>query len=231
MKQPSDKPRKEKSAMIGEIHSVLRKHLNTQSSKDSISDAQNFWGAYDMFLDDFWSKKEASIALERLSRSLSELEASYAQTPPLIRYILGSRASGLDWERREKYQKENPENQDPPSIPGPAATDAVEALEAVTGHCETLRSVVDVVRRELPEGIETRNRPREAWAVIHAAAEVCKQGSRINIPKAVAEAGPMYRLLSDLFVLFEIEHSVQGTYRGWHEHMYGKYEDYDLMQI
>jgi hypothetical protein len=205
------------------------KPFNPKFPKD---DAHQFRSSYLSFLDDFWSKEEALFALEDLTRALQKICISYEAVPKMVRNDLAARAWGLDQERKKEFLKRtNADIVFKSSLPGSDVNDAVEALKTLVKQKEALRSAISVVQNELPEGMPTRNRPGKAWAVIHAAVEVSASGKKINVPKAIDQAGPFYRLLFDLFELFEIEESVPGAFRGWRKHMDGNYENLDLMPI
>ena len=176
---------------IDRIAVVLRTHMEPSNENRPKDDAYQFRASYLSFLDDFWSKDEASVALENLSRALQNLCSTYDEVPNLVRDTLIARARGLDGELREKFL--NNTSADivfKSSLPKPDATEAAEALKTLVARKEALLWAISTVRKELPEGMKTRNRPGRAWAVIHAAVEVSAGGTKINVPKAIDRSGP-----------------------------------------
>lgn len=217
---------------ISQISSLLQKHIKPFKSRYPKSDAYQFVGSYCAFIDDFWVKDEAAFALENLSRALKEACTSYEALPKLVKEDLKLSADKLDRERQQKYlENTTADLVFKSSLPNSDSTEAAKALATLAVRHDFIQPVIQMVKKELPEGIQTRNRPGKAWAVIHAAVEVSGHGKRINVPKAIDRSGPFYRLLSDLFELFEVDESVSGAFRGWRKHMDGKYEDHDLMPI
>lgn len=217
---------------IDKINSVLRKHIEPFDQNRPKVDAYQFRSSYLSFLEDFWSNEEALIALEDLTRALQKICIYYEAVPKMVRDDLAARAWGLDQERKEEFLKRTKADiVFKSSLPGSDVNDAVEALKTLVKQKEALRSAISVVQNELPEGMPTRNRPGKAWAVIHAAVEVSASGRKINVPKSIDGSGPFYKLLDELFELFEIKESVPGAFRGWRKHMDGNYENLDLMPI
>jgi hypothetical protein len=217
---------------IDKIAKVLRKHMKPFNPKFPKVDAYEFRSAYLVFLDNFWSREEANVALENLSRALQNVSTSYEAVPVLVKDTIVIEADVLDVAHKDGFLKNTKaEVLHVSSLPTLGAREAAKALEVLVKQKEALLSAIRVVQRELPEGIPTRNRPSKAWAVIHAADEISNEGKKINVPKAIDQAGPFYRLLCDLFELFEIEETVQGAFRGWRKHMDGKFENLDLMPI
>ena len=212
------------------ISEVFLRHVQPTNPGRPKDDAHHFFGAYWAFFDDFWDRETASNAMDDFVRALNALCDKYYGIPSMVRDMIESRARGMDHEKREEFLRTTTADivfkSSLPSLDGSAAADALKVL--VT-HKDALISAIAVERKELPEGMKTRNRPGEAYAVIHAAAEVVRR--RMNVPKAVAEAGPFYRLLVDLFELCKVEVSVPGAFRGWRKHIDGKYENMDLMPI
>lgn len=215
---------------IDKLSEVLLRHVKPSNPHRPKNDAHHFIAAYRAFLDDFWDRETASNAIDDFVRALHALCETYVAIPPLVRGEIEARARGMDYERREEFLRTTTADivfkSSLPSLDGSAAADALKVL---VRHKGALISAIAVERKELPEGMKTRNRPGTAYAVIHAAAEVVR--TRMNVPKAVAEAGPFYRLLVDLFELCEVEVSVPGAFRGWRKHIDGKYENMDLMPI
>ena len=217
---------------IDKINSVLRKHLVPFNPSRPEADAYRFSGSYLTFLDDFWAKEEALGPLVDLIRALQKTCISYEAVPKMVRNDLDARAWGLDQERKEEFLRETTADiVFKSSLPNSDVKDAVDALKTLVKNKEALCSAIRLVKNELPKGMQTRNRPGKAWAVIQAANDVSADGKRINVPKAIAASGPFYRFLVDLFELFEIDVTVEGAFKGWRKHMDGKYENLDLMPI
>ncbi len=217
---------------IDKIAGVLQQHIAATNPNRPKDDAHHFRAAYLSFLDDFWSKEEAAVALENLSRAVQKVCDAHENLPGLILDELRARAVGLDGEHREEFLKSTTaDNLFSPAISKLGTDEAVNALNTLVGRRKELLSVISIVKKELPEGMRTRNRPGPAWAVIHAANAISASGRKINVPKSMDRSGPFYRLLVDMFELFEIDTSVSGAFRGWRTHMADNYENLDLMPI
>ena len=217
---------------VDKINSVLRKHMAPLNWNQPKDDAHQFQSSYLSFLEDFWSKEEAVVALEDLLRALQKICISYEAVPKMVRNDLAARAYGLDQAAKDEFlRKTKADIVYQSSLPNSDVRDGLEGLKILVKTKEALCSAIHVVRKELPEGMQTRNRPGKAWAVIHAAVEVSANGRNINVPKAIHKSGPFYRFLVDLFELFDIGEMVEGAFRGWRKHMCGKYENLDLMPI
>lgn len=217
---------------IDEIALVLQSHFSSLEMPALREKAHHLAAAYKAFVEDFWGREEATIALENLSRALVQLSNSYEALPQLLKSNLVPYARGFDHCGKETFLTDN--EPDPTSQPFSKlseATEAAEALETLCTNNEDLVSMVDIVRKKLPKGMKTRNRPGNAYAVIHATVEVFGGDGGINIPKAVDQAGPLYRLLTDLFKLFKITNSVSGAFRGWKQNVDGNYENEELLPI
>ena len=232
MEVPSDINSEEYQGALDLIARVLGQHLAIGDRKRSFYDAHHFLGAYQSFLEDFWTRENASIALESLSRDLKNLCSSYEDVPKLVRDTLDAQARGLDEERKKEFMANTTADiVFKHMLPTPDTDAAATALKTLCEHQKLLQSAIRVVRQELPEGFATRNRPGKAYAIIEAAAAVSRDRSRIFVPKSVNGSGPFYRLLADLFELFKISTTVQGAFKGWKKHVDGKYEKADLMPI
>ena len=215
--------------IMDKIAAVFKEHIEPLERSRPNDDARHFVDEYEIFLDDFWTKQEAQTALGGLSRAIQYLCQAYEIVPNLIREDLVMEATGVDWERKERFQEQTTlDIEFKLSLPAPVSQEAVKALKTLVARKDGMFSTIDAIRKTLPEGIKTRNRPREAWAIIHAAVAVSDGGTRIRVPKAIYKSGPMYRLLRDLFDLFRINITVGGAYNGWRTHIYGKCENFDL---
>lgn len=232
MEIPSDINSEHYHDALDLIAGILGQHFEIDSHSMSLQIAHHFVASYQCFLEDFWTREKASIALESLSRDLKTLCTSYENVPKLVKDTLDARARGLDDERKDKYlETTTADIVFKFMLPKPDTDAAATALRTLHDHQDLLQTAIRVVRKDLPEGFATRNRPGKAYAVIEAAATVSRAKNRINVPKAIDEAGDFYRLLVDLFELFKISSTVQGAFKGWRKNVDGKYENADLMPI
>jgi hypothetical protein len=115
----------------------------------------------------------------------------------------------------------------------------MEEVAAATGvfsglltFSENIDKAIKYTQDELPFGIPVRNRNIAEWRVVEAAVELTRNpGCAINIPKGMNRSGPLRRLLSDLFELYQIYANVDAAFNGWLEHIERKREFLELLPI
>ena len=214
------------------IEDVLRRHLVQVDRRRLQHLTYDFMENVQLFESDFWGRESLIPNLEALPRLLVKAEKSFEAIPQVVKEELIREAGCHQEEAIERFKKETTKDIIFKSeLPGPDATEAMKALQTIADHHSKLAAVFEKVKRELPAGMPTRNRPGEAYSVIFAALEICKIEGSIKAPKSVDESGPFYRLVKDLFLLFGITTAVRGAYKGWMKNMANKYEDLDLMPI
>lgn len=214
------------------VEGVLRQHFASFDNFDPSWEFHRFIGAYETLMQDFWLGEHAEKALDDLRRAISSIQEAYNSTPYLVRSELELNAEFHEWQASQSDHNEPEVAQSSgPIIPSELQVIA-KSLGPLARRADDLIAVIEQTRRELPEGIPTRNRPLKEWALIHATVDVVRAFDAMNIPNSMDRAGPLYRLLRDIFEVFGIEkESFRRVYEGWREHIDGKYENADLLPI
>lgn len=212
---------------------VFEKHLGPNPVYSAQSETHRFLAAYDSIRQDFWTKETASDALTKLKRALTDLASAYKSTPNLVLGELPANEEEIVESAKKKYLRETNESLVFWStVPLPEVRKAAGALNTLCEHHEGLISSIEMTRKSLPDGFRTRNRPVKEWALIEAAVEIARSHDGINVPEDMDESGDLYRLLRDIFLVFGIrKNSFKGVFRGWKDHVDGKFENADLLPI
>ncbi|NRB17583.1 MAG: hypothetical protein HRU33_08445 [Rhodobacteraceae bacterium] len=214
------------------VANVLRNHLASCEKFDADSESYRFMGAFDSLMVDFWTGEQAGVALDDLRRAIAQLQIAYNSIPNLVRREVEMDAEYHDHQIRQREADSLVSQKNDEQI-APGGLEAVaKSLGPLAKHADTLSRIVTKTRRELPQGIPTRNRPLKEWALIHATVDVVRAFDAMNVPSTMNMAGPLYKLLRDIFQVFGIEkNSFRRVYEGWRENVDGKYEEADLMPI
>jgi hypothetical protein len=215
-----------------QIEEVLAPHFPDVIRRQLQHRTYSFMDDYRDFEADFWSREGQIPVIETIQRQLVSISRSFDSLPQVIMNELEAMADEHGENAKEAFLRTTTRDfLFKSELPGPDAATALKALRALSDHHEKLAEVFEKLRRSLPSGMPTRNRPGDAYAVIYASICMCREDGAINVPKAVKETGPFFRLLSDLFQLFGITTSVEGAYKGWVKNVEDKYDNFDLMQI
>ena len=217
-----------------DIKLVLMRHFGEYPNLIANSQTQRFISSYENVMTDFWNKKQGTESLEALRRAVLALASARASLPWLLGFELRGNASFIDEKKREQFLAKT--TQDiifKSQLPEPSSSNGVGALFALAENHLAAIEAIDMALKNVPEGIETRNRPIQEWAIIEAAAEVARVVGAFDVPKAIDDSGPFYRLLSSLFEAFGYakRSSLKGVYAGWRKHMDGKMDNFDLLDI
>ena len=109
---------------------------------------------------------------------------------------------------------------------------ASQVLEGLKSFSENLDKAIKYTQEELPVGIAVGNRNIDAWRVVEAAVEVSRRyPDEINVPKKMNGAGPLRRLLVDLFKYYNINANVDAAFNGWSKHIDRNRDLLDLLPI
>lgn len=219
--------------LVDALVPVLQEHFVSCVKFDARQRAEAFLDDYDVIMETLWTNVTAVNALDDLKRALAGLKAAYKATPKIVLEELVLNKEHVVEAAKEQIIKDTKADMIFWSLqPLPKVKAAAEALDTLSDHCEALVASIEFTRKSLPEGFKTRNRPLKEWALIQAAAYLVREFDAIKIPKDMDESGDMYRLLRDIFLVFEIEKpSFKGVYRGWKKNMDGIYENADLLTI
>lgn len=197
-------------------------------------ETHRFMGTYQTVMSDFWQEKQGRESLENLKRAVLDLEVAFGSLPWLLAAELGGNAGFIDEQKRDKFLEECPQDIIFSSqVPKPECKAAIDALGVLAARHKAAIEVIEMTLASVPKGIQTRNRPIQEWAIIEAAADLARAVGAFDVPKAIDESGPFYRLLCSLFDVFGYARrvSLKGVYAGWRKHMDGKYEKFDLLDI
>jgi hypothetical protein len=211
----------------------LEEHFASCESFKADQCAGTLIATYDDIMLNFWTKEQAARALGDLKRALSNLASAYESLPTLAVDLLESNASHCDDLRKQRFLKETSRVLLLPAmLPERGASLAADALKPLSQHHKELVDAIEMTRRELPEGIKTRNRPFKEWALIHATVRLVREHDAMNIPKTMDQTGPLRGLLRDVFAVFGIEKtSFKRVFESWAKYMDGEYENHDLMPM
>lgn len=117
--------------------------------------------------------------------------------------------------------------------PSFAEVDAAnQVFQGLMSFAENIDKAIKYTQDELPVGIATGNRNIDAWKVVEAAVEVSRRyPDEMNVPKKMNGSGPLRRLLTDLFELYNINANVDAAFNGWLKHIDRNRESLELLPI
>lgn len=97
---------------------------------------------------------------------------------------------------------------------------------------EHIDKAILYTQNELPTGIRRRNRNIKAWRMVECTVEVCRSyPGIIDVPRKLDGAGPLYRLLEDLFAHHNINANINRAFKSWFDHMDSNRESLFLLPI
>ncbi|SLN70755.1 hypothetical protein ROA7450_03856 [Roseovarius albus] len=220
--------------LFHKIIPLMERYFTPEAIPTPRQNAAELINRYDEVMLDFWSRDQASKALTDLQRSISSLADAYARVPTLVIDRLEIDVRHCDYLQKEGFLKQTKLdiifNH---MLPEPGASLSYDALKVLATHFTEFIPAIEMTRRELPEGIPTRNRSKfNEWALIDATVHIVRKNKLMNVPAELDNSGELGRLLRDVFAAFGIEkNSFKTVYRSWREYMDGKYQNYDLMTI
>jgi hypothetical protein len=229
-KMPLPRHGEEYYDVIDRIVEVLQKHFPQTDPSRLPDKADHFMAAQHSFEADFWNKDKVVPILENLPRLLAKVQSLYDKIPENVKSELHLQADCHQQRAIEEFKKTK-DMFFVSELPGPDAMDGLKAVQAVIEHSSKIAEVFATVKRELPAGMPTNQRPGDAYSVIYAILEVCRGERTMKIPGSIDESGDFYRLLKDLFALFGITVSPKGAYKGWIKNIDNNYENFNLMPI
>lgn len=206
------------SQFYQEIEAVLRKHLGGRG--DYTDD--NFAGmvhhlVFDQAhsLEEFWPPEKVLSEIAKLRACL--LKAKYIREhlpPPIEDAIRGAavQASGVLDKDKETEIDLCTES----SLEASTSWKAYIATGNFFRQIDDYIPFLDAAAKKAEEGAPQGKKAIEAWRLVDATVGLCDRNpGTVTVPKSMNEAGPFYRLLVDLFDLFEIEESPVSAFRGW----------------
>jgi len=216
------------------VRKVVARHFGDCPGLNVDLETHRFMGTYETVMSDFWNEKQGKEPLEDLKRAVLALEVAYGSLPWLLAAELEGNAGFIDDQKRDKFLEECPQDIIFSSqLPQPECKAAIDALGVLATRHKAAIEAIEMTLASVPEGIPTRNRPIQDWAIIEAAADLARAVGAFDVPKAIDETGAFYRLLCSLVDAFGYAERkcLKGVYAGWRKHMDGKYENFDLLDI
>ncbi|SPF78860.1 hypothetical protein ALP8811_02792 [Aliiroseovarius pelagivivens] len=232
--QDHDPDSEEYRDLRGRLIPVVEEHIGPVKGYSSRQLAASIIANFDNVMVHFWRRDDVSKTLDKLRRSLSEAIGAYNNLPLLVTDQMEWDTGQVDSLNKERFlQKTTHDVLFQHMLPERGATKAYAALKSLAEHSDELISAIEITKRELPEGIPTRNRQTfNEWALIDASVRAAKFNKSINIPDDLDNYGDLTRFLRDVFDVFGIKKtSFRKAYDSWRKYVDGKMENYDLMDI
>lgn len=201
-----------------EIESVLRKHFG---GSGDYTDENFAWMVHYLVFDQAHSLEEFWPP-EKVLSDIAKLRACLLKA----KYISESLPSPIDDAIREAaVQASGALDRGKETEIDPWTDSSLEASPSWKAYLATgnfFRLIddyipfLDAAAKKAAEGAPQGKKAIEAWRLVDATVGLCDRNpGTVTVPKSMNEAGPFYRLLVDLFDLFEIEESPVSAFRGW----------------
>lgn len=232
--KPLDRESDEFNELFDALVATLQRHFGHCANFNAKRNAYRFLATYETVMEDFWTKKQALVSLKDLKRAVRDVIEAHERIPSLVYKELSGEASYHDnIKDKEFYENLTSGFVLKSLVPKREATTALEALKTLRDYRDVLIKIIDMTRSGLPKGIETRNRPLQKWALIHAAADLARAYNALDVSDSSGVPAQFESLLFGVFETFGFprQQSVRQVYSGWRNAMDGKYEDSDLLDI
>jgi hypothetical protein len=217
---------------VVEISAVLERFFGDRGNFNARSEAYRVHATYSTINADAWSRAEAQDLLQALEESLVRLTKAYSALPTSLRSGFEDDASQADWLAREESLKVTELSLVTKAhLPKELGRQAALALRDVNAGSRELIRGIRILNQRLPDGIPTRNRPISDWAIVEAAAELCRVKDLMNVPNSLGQQSPFHRLLEALFAVLGAESTPIGAFNGWKKYFDNKYEKFDLLDM
>lgn len=204
---------------LRELAGVFAKHFDRPNEINDLLLADYFFKRRCTCLEEFWSKRDVLDDLNALKQSLKTIPAVMDRLPmavsdelrrAAIKPIIGP-IKDLGWGApltAETYLSFLPSEQ------------AFQAFLEFKKHITGIVKLVDAATEFAETGLPVGNKGLEAWKTVETCSELCtlKPGI-INVPKRMNNAGPFYRLLSDVFDVMGHDEDPVSAFRGWRRHV------------
>lgn len=208
---------------LTELEVVLRAHFGKfehLKHADFLKLADRLAYTQSNALYDFWSVPETLDHLAKFKSHILFARDLWAGFPEIIQSefqhvslentgYMGKRVNQNPWTNldNDKVLKH------PAYQPYRAASDFFDLIDSFL-------ELIPAVEVKARTGIPTGTKAIESWRVVAACAWVCELfPGTIHVPKAMNEAGPFYRLLCDVFDVFQIVELPTSAFRGWRKHV------------
>ncbi|AGI67627.1 hypothetical protein OAN307_c19800 [Octadecabacter antarcticus 307] len=217
---------------IDGISAVLERFFGENVNFKAKSEAYSFHGTYSTINDDAWTRAEAQDVLLELEESLVRLSRAYSALPGSLRSGFEDDASQADWLAQQEFLKVTKlDLVTKAHLPKELGRQAALALRDVNAGSRELIRGIRILNNRLPEGIPTRNRPISDWAIVEAAAKMCRFYGFMDVPNSLGKQSPFGRLLEALFAVLGAETTPIGAFNGWKKDFDSKYEKFDLLDM
>lgn len=196
-------------------------------------EVSRFLSAYDALMLDFWTGDKATASLNKLEVAIRNCAKAYAQLPELVRDELHGNAQQWDHFAKDRFLQKTKLNLVLSAhVPECDAEGVSSGLKSLAKNPDDFLQAIDKTRSDLPEGIPTRNRGWQQWALIEATVQVVRANDAMNVPDYVDKSGDLYRLLNDVFAVFGIKiRSFRQIFESWRDHIDSNRENLDLLSI
>lgn len=220
--------------LIEKIAQVTKISFAANPEFDARQSAIELVDTYEEVMLVFWNRQQVQEVLDRLKRNLADITSAYGSLPTLVAEDLKLNATVCDDLRYDKFLKKTDLDVIFANMkPARSASIAIKALEPLAVHCSGLIEAIEMTRRELPQGMVTKNRQSfNQWALIEATVRLVRRYNAMNIPNSMDQSGPLHKLLKEVFEIFGIKkNSFKRVFESWQMYIDGKLESYDLPSI
>jgi hypothetical protein len=212
---------------------VFERHFSHCKNFRARWEADRFLSTYDSWMTDFWAGDQARKELDKLEKALRNSIEAYNALPVAVRDDLHGNAQQWDYFSQDRYLASTKRDFIFKSeIPHSEAETVSTGLKAFAKSPDDFFQAIEVTRQRIPEGIPTRNRDIQKWALIQSSVELVRTYNAFNVPHDVDTSGDMARLLSAVFDVFGIRvNSFRQLYASVREHLDSKRGNLDLLSI
>lgn len=212
---------------------VFKKHFAHCHSFQALGEASRFLGCYESWMMAFWTGDQARKELDKLEKALRQSVVAYNALPAAVRDGLHGNAQQWDYFAKDRFLASTNLNFIFVSdIPQSEAETVSTGLNTFAENPDDFLKAIEVTRKRLPEGIPTRNRAVQKWALIEATVELVRAHEAMNVPKSIDQSGDLGRLLAAVFDVFGIKvNSFRQLFDSWREHIDSKRETFDLLSM
>jgi hypothetical protein len=183
--------------------------------------AHRFLSARNGACPDIWPRSglEHSKQLLKLKKKIREISQLFQDLPDSLRTELFLASyhkaevcfdSDLDKSERLQTYLEVLRNRSTPSLQG------FHGLDLISKHCEEFIQSFDKAIESTDAGVPEGNKKIESWRLVEACVDVCElEKGYISVPKSINGSDEFYRLVSDIFTLFDIDSDPSDIFDSW----------------
>ncbi|MGJ8589365.1 MAG: hypothetical protein ACSHXW_14535 [Yoonia sp.] len=206
-----------------ELSNFFSKRIPTSKKTNFHIVAYSFLSARNGACHDIWSGVEQAKNLLSLKKKIAEISRLYSLLPDVLTTRLLTASIGTLEQGEAQNQSEADYIDDYLQIVLDRATPGLQGytgLQLLAKHSESLLPAFDEAIEETNIGIPQGTKAIEAWRYVEACEHICRPSYvKVNVPKFLSESGDFYRLLSDVFHLFEIENDPVDMFKAWKKHV------------